>query len=189
MSELVIRKFELKDQKEVIELYGLGMEAYSHIPLYYQVTSKRVYDRIQPGGDIYDVQSRYMIDSGVVGRKKSCMWVAEHEGKIVGMIGAVPSTKYDPNEYVELVRMSVSSASRKMGIGSRLIKVLEDWAKEQGYKHINLYTLQAMFLAIALYERNGYTLAETEKKDIAEEFGFTEPTFINVVHFTKKLFD
>jgi GNAT superfamily N-acetyltransferase len=185
MSSLVIRKFELNDQKEVVELYGQGMEAYSHIPLYYQVTSKRVYDRIQPGGDINDVQSRYMVD--IVGQKKSCMWVAEHEGKIVGMIGAIPSTKYDPEEYVELVRMSVSSKCRKMGIGSRLIKVLEDWAVEQGYKQVNLYTLQAMFLAVALYEKNGYTLAETEVRDITEEFHHTEPTSINVVHFTKKL--
>eukprot|EP01034_Spumella_vulgaris_P022256 gene22256-28369_t len=74
-----------------------------------------------------------------------------------------------------------------MGVGSKLIKTLEDWAKEQGYKHVNLYTLQAMFLAVSLYEKNGYTLAEVEKKDVSEEFGWTEPTVINVVHFTKKL--
>ncbi len=74
-----------------------------------------------------------------------------------------------------------------MGIGSRLIKVLEEWAIEQGYKQVNLYTLQAMFLVVALYEKNGYTLAETEVKDISEEFNYNEPTFISVVHFTKKL--
>lgn len=121
------------------------------------------------------------------GGRKRCMWVAEYDGKIVGMIGAVPSTKYNPNEYLELVRMSVSPTCRNMGVGSKLIKVLEDWAVQEGYKHVNLFTLEKMFLAVALYTRNGYEVKEMESRDVTKEIGAQEQTSINMLHFVKDL--
>jgi len=182
MAELLIRKFEPKDQEQVAELYNVGKDTYSHLPIYRDMLKYRFHERLSPGGDMYDIQSAYMSEDG-----RSCFWVAEFENKIVGIIGAIPSTKFDPLTHVELVRMSVDSTIRRMGVGSRLIRILEDWAIENGYHSVNLYTLGAMSLARSLYEKNEYSLVETEEKDVMELLQLPEPAVINLVHYLKKL--
>ena len=182
MAELLIRKFEPKDQKQAAELYNVGKDTYSDLPIYRDMLKYRFHERLSPGGDMYDIQAAYMSDDG-----KSCFWVAEVENKIVGIIGAIPSTKFNPLTHVELVRMSVDSTVRRMGVGSRLIGVLEDWAKDNGYHSVNLYTLGAMKLARSLYEKNDYSLVETEKKDVSELLQLSEPAVIQLVHYVKRL--
>lgn len=182
MAELCIRKFELKDQKKAAELYNTGKDAYSHLPVYRDVLRYRFHERLSPGGDMYDIETVYMPKD-----ENSCFWVAELDNKIVGIIGVVPSTKYDPVTHMELVRMSVDSTVRRMGVGSQLIKVLEDWCKDKRYHFVNLYTLGAMSLARGLYEKNGYSLVETEKKDVAELLQLSEPAVIDIVHYLKRI--
>jgi ribosomal protein S18 acetylase RimI-like enzyme len=125
-----------------------------------------------------------------------CFWVAvcpgsdEHgpsgQEEIVGCVGCYPSTKFaDDLSTLELVRMSVKEGTRRLGIGSKLIKHVEDYARSIGKTRINLSTLAAMGQAVALYTRNGYT--ELERQDIAiDTLGLSNPV-ITVVHFVKEL--
>ena len=70
---------------------------------------------------------------------------------------APPSSKQPPPLPVaELKRMCVDGAVRRGGIGSALIRHVEDWAAGQGYGAVVLSTAGHMASARALYERNGY---------------------------------
>src|SRR5699024_8098011 len=65
--------------------------------------------------------------------------VAEKNGVIVGMIGMMLGFHYEKNEnYVRIVALVVDSEYRKQGIGEKLIKKSEEWAKEQGANRIAL---------------------------------------------------
>src|SRR5690625_7507004 len=58
--------------------------------------------------------------------------VAEKDGVIVGMIGMMLGFHYEKNEnYVRIVALVVDSNYRKQGIGEKLMKQAEEWAKEQ----------------------------------------------------------
>ncbi len=184
MTDLLIRKFEAADQDELVEIYRSGMNAYADIPVISQCTSWFVDDKLKPGGDMSDVQTHYM-DNNTDGKKR-CFWVAVLDNKIVGCVGAIPSTKYS-EDYVELVRMSVSATCRKMGVGSRMVGVLTEWAKAEGYKNVNLSTLRKMHLGVELYTRNGFTVDKEEEVDVADRFDSTEPLMITVVHFVKPI--
>ena len=185
MSKLIIRQFLPGDQAKLSELYRTGMDVYKDIPIISDCTKWFVDDKLKPGGDVSDVQKHFMETS--VNEKKKTFWVAVLNEKLVGCVGAIPSTKYNPDKYCELVRMSVSAECRKVGIASRMIKVLEDWAREEGYEYVNLSTLQKMQLAVQLYTKNGYTLREEEQHNIMERLKTPEPTFITVHHFEKSL--
>jgi GNAT superfamily N-acetyltransferase len=184
MTDLIIRQFERKDQQEVALLYQSGMGAYADIPIICDCTAWFVKDKLQLGGDMSNIYLHYIQD--LPNRKKRNFWVAELNGSIVGVIGAIPSTKYS-EDCVELVRMSVSPNSRKIGVGSRLIKTLEDWAITEGYKLVNLSTLEKMYLAVQLYTKNGYTLREKESFDAAVSLNLPEPAPVTVNHFVKEL--
>ena len=73
---------------------------------------------------------------------------------------AIPSGCGAIKEYkpgvMEVKRMFVPPAARGKGIASAVIKELEAWALELGYKKCILETGDTMPDAIALYKKNGY---------------------------------
>ena len=57
---------------------------------------------------------------------------------------------------VEIKRMFTNSQFRKKGLGSSIIKELENWAKELGYQKAVLETSKDLTNAISVYEKNGF---------------------------------
>jgi GNAT superfamily N-acetyltransferase len=57
---------------------------------------------------------------------------------------------------IELKRMFVVESKRRMGLAGGMVKELEKWAKELGYKTCVLETGKAQPEAIALYFKMGY---------------------------------
>mgnify|MGYP001244566016 CR=1 FL=1 len=62
---------------------------------------------------------------------------------------------YEPG-VMEIKRMFVPPAARGKGLASVVLKELETWAAELGYKKCILETGDSMPDAIALYQKNGY---------------------------------
>ena len=67
--------------------------------------------------------------------------------------------KYN-QETIEIKRMFVKQSHRGKKISSLLLKELESWAKESGYKTSILETGNRQVAAIALYQKAGYLLTE-----------------------------
>ncbi|WP_245830958.1 GNAT family N-acetyltransferase [Sediminibacillus massiliensis] len=62
-----------------------------------------------------------------------CTFIAEHDGKVAGMVGMMKGLPYEKNEsYVRIVALVVHSVYRNQGIGESLMKAAEEWAKSQG---------------------------------------------------------
>lgn len=101
--------------------------------------------------DLKDIQKSYMTNDG------SHMWVAEWNGKVVGMVGLVHNEGHKPG-VAELQRMSVSSACRRMGIARKLLDELLKHAKEQQFEKLILTTTSAQTPAIRLYKKYGFKL-------------------------------
>ena len=184
MSEIIFREFKEDDQEAVADLYRSGMHGYDHIPLAGPCYAWYVERRLRRDGDMSNIMSVYMQNFP----DRGGFWVAEYERKIVGCIGAVPSTheKYSAG-YVELVRMIVSNDCRKMAVGSRLVTKLEAWAKSVGYTGVYCWTFQALPEANLLYPKCGYFLAEEENFDVSEKLELSQPALIVITLYTKAL--
>lgn len=101
--------------------------------------------------DLLDIDKTYMSNNGCH------MWVAEWNGKIVGMVGLVQNENHKPGT-AELQRMSVSKTCRKMGVASKLLDELLKYAREQRLEKIVLKTTNAQGPAIRLYKKYGFKL-------------------------------
>ncbi len=64
----------------------------------------------------------------------------------------------EPEAYVYLDDLSVTAACRDRGIGTRLIRTAEDYARELGIGHIVFHVEKTNSSAFRLYERLGYTI-------------------------------
>lgn len=173
-----IISFEPRYQAQAVALFAQGLcDSYknsvdAHIA---QAQREFVEDKLQPMGDMHDIQKSFMSDS-----KIKHFWVAVNaDDKVLGIVGASPSTykedldvvygsgeeRISPSEVIELIRMSVSNEVRGCGLGRRLCCTVEQFGRAAGMKKVVLSTLAAMHLAQGLYRHCGYELLFSTKAE------------------------
>ncbi len=89
--------------------------------------------------------------------KRSCYYVIALDDKMVGCGGIAPLTgggKFT----CELRKMFFLPEIRGLGLGRRLLLLLLDEARQRGYKKCYLETLNRMWRANELYQKNGFQL-------------------------------
>ncbi|TCJ17586.1 GNAT family N-acetyltransferase [Flaviaesturariibacter flavus] len=106
-----------------------------------------------PGTVYYDESTDRL--SEVFERPGSCYLVALHNGKVVGGGGIYP-TEGLPEGTAELVKMYLRREVRGIGLGSRIIQSVLDWAGDAGYKQIYLESMPELRKALSTYERFGF---------------------------------
>uniref|UniRef100_A0A8C5LLM6 N-acetyltransferase domain-containing protein n=1 Tax=Leptobrachium leishanense TaxID=445787 RepID=A0A8C5LLM6_9ANUR len=99
--------------------------------------------------DLMDIDKSYME------KKKSCFWVVEFNGRVVGMVGA--QLAEDSDDVMVLKRLSVAKDQRFKGIARSLSTTVIEFAKQQGCKSVTLETSMVQHGAQKLYESMGFT--------------------------------
>jgi len=90
--------------------------------------------------------------------EKDGLWNAVSGDALVGCI-AIAGDR-DPSGNARLRWYIVEPRWQRQGIGSTLIQKAIDFSREAGYNRIYLWTFEGLKEAQAMYERNGFTLAE-----------------------------
>jgi ribosomal-protein-alanine N-acetyltransferase len=82
-------------------------------------------------------------------------WIAEEDAKMAGF--AIADFEWETGGIVAYIQtLEVLPATRGRGIGSELLRLLEDSARERGAKSIWLHVESQNGNAIRLYEAHGY---------------------------------
>ena len=102
--------------------------------------------------DLRDILAHYMVHPG------SNFWVAEIAGEVKGMV----AIQHKDKDAAELRRMSVSSDTRRQGIGKLLLNTVDQFCLKFGYSSIFLSTVSHLIAAKTMYEGNGYLLTNHE---------------------------
>ena len=122
------------------------------IGIYLQLTGWLYINRTLKSGDLKDIEESYM------SIQQSHLWVAELNGRVVGMVGLVHEENFEQGVY-ELKRMYVVPNCRKKGIARNLINELISHAKTYSIKLVILKTTSTLVPAIQLYMKNGFTFS------------------------------
>ncbi len=140
---LHIRPFEPRDQDTVrrLVLAGLG-EHFGWID-----------ETRNP--DLDDIETNYL-------KREHTFIVAEIDGKLVGT-GALLTESQNTGR---IVRISVSQARRRNGIGRALVTRLLSIARQKNFKQVRVATTPGWHDAIELYRRCGFTEYARNDQDI-----------------------
>ncbi|XP_049640522.1 putative N-acetyltransferase 8B [Suncus etruscus] len=101
--------------------------------------------------DLSDISKYYFSEQG------SCLWVAESEGQVVGMVGALPVN--EPalrREHLQLHHLCVDVGYRGQGIGKALVKTVLQFGQDEDYRAVVLNTTIFQPEALALYQGLGF---------------------------------
>jgi len=80
--------------------------------------------------------------------------IAVLDGQPVGMASGVPAEGDDGA--AELISMWVSPAARGRGVADRLVRAVEEWARQAGAGVLKLAVTEGNASAVALYQRRGF---------------------------------
>ena len=94
--------------------------------------------------DVYDIYSSYIEGDGI-------FWVVERDMEVVGM-GGIKISDGAP----VISRVRVMKTERGKGIGTLLLKHMEEYCLREGYKKILVDTENHMVTAVKLYESYNY---------------------------------
>ncbi|KAJ5227415.1 GNAT family N-acetyltransferase [Penicillium citrinum] len=92
-------------------------------------------------------------------------WIAEREGKFLGCIMLVKDRSSD-NNAAKLRLLLVEPSARGLGVGSKLVRLCTEFAREVGYSRIGLWTQTILTSARRLYANEGYKIIKTEEHSI-----------------------
>lgn len=88
------------------------------------------------------------------------IWVAERDGEVLGVVAVAPSVA----GFMELKKLYVAAKLRGTGAGSRLIALVENFARDRNAAGVHLWSDTRFELAHAVYEHKGYRrLPETRE--------------------------
>ena len=104
--------------------------------------------------DVYDIYSSYMEGDGI-------FWVVERGMEVVGM-GGIKISEGAP----VLSRVRVRKTERGKGIGTLLLRHMEEYCLREGYKKILVDTDKKMVTAVKLYESYNYCRIREESEEI-----------------------
>src|SRR4030065_619773 len=109
--------------------------------------------------DLDDINKYYLLNNGA-------FIIIEDEGKIIAIGGLLKIN----SRCVEITRMRVKYEYQRSGIGNRLLKHLEQIAKEKGYNELYLDTSSKQIAAQRLCEKNGYKKYKTVKEKMLDVY-------------------
>jgi len=95
---------------------------------------------------------------------KDCIFVAELNNVVVGYISI--NVFNDNLRYLYIDDFCVDKDFRNKGIGTKLLSMVENYAKEIGIGDICLHVEKTNVLAKNLYDRNGYSVFKVERTKV-----------------------
>lgn len=89
---------------------------------------------------------------------RECGWIAERNGERLGCIFCVRLTE----DIAKLRLFLVLPECRGTGLGHRLLQACMGFARERGYRRMQLWTHESHRAACALYRKTGWQLVRSE---------------------------
>jgi RimJ/RimL family protein N-acetyltransferase len=93
------------------------------------------------------------------------MLVAEHEGQLVGYLGAMGGD-FHRNHHSVHIFLGILERFTGQGLGRQLLEETEQWARRQGLHRLELTVMRHNARGLALYQKMGFAIEGTKRDSL-----------------------
>lgn len=152
-SEITIREIREEDAAEYLELAR-------------RLDRETRFMMLEPGERSFGVDQQRQRIRSVLEMDNAVMLIAEHQGRLVGVLGASGGI-YRRNRHSVHIFIGVLQAFAGRGLGTRLFEALESWARSRPEIHrLELTVMTHNTRAIGLYQKMGFTIEGTRRHSL-----------------------
>jgi RimJ/RimL family protein N-acetyltransferase len=101
-------------------------------------------------------------------RDNQLMLVVEHEGQLVGYLGAMGG-EFHRNHHSVHIFLGLLERFTGQGLGRRLFEETEQWARQQGLHRLELTVMAHNTRGFALYQKMGFEIEGTRRHSLKVE--------------------
>jgi len=195
MDGLDIRKYRREDSESVVALIRSGLVANADLlPEEHRGFVDMLrgligqYVDAACADDLADIATTYDVDESESKELVGGFWVvARRDSAGTGgdkVLGTV-ALRARPKRTAELLRMSIDPSLRGVGMGQRLVGLVEKHAKDRGFEKIVLSTLNIFKPALSLYRKCGFAHVESTPLPVPDLE--VDPNVVCVVLYEKSL--
>jgi RimJ/RimL family protein N-acetyltransferase len=95
-------------------------------------------------------------------RKNQVIFVAEHDGRLVGYLEAMGGM-FKRNRHCAHIVIGILQAFTGQGIGTQLFVEVERWARQMGITRLELTVMTHNQAGVALYKKSGFEIEGTKR--------------------------
>lgn len=110
-------------------------------------------------------------------QKRGLLVVAQVNGKVVGM-GHLTKGKWEKNRHVGFLGIVILTDFREIGIGTAMTDYMMRWARQERLEKISLSVFSTNKRAIRLYQKFGFELEGTIKRQYKIEGEYVDELFM-----------
>jgi RimJ/RimL family protein N-acetyltransferase len=118
---------------------------------------------LEPGERTASVAEQRARIEELLRRDNSTIFVAEHDGQLVGYLGA-EGGYFKRNHCNVYIVVGILKSFSGQGLGTRLFIMLEEWARQRHLHRLELTVMTHNQAGIALYTKRGFTIEGTRKQ-------------------------
>ena len=141
---ITIREIQINDAEAFLELNK-------------QLDEETKFMMLEPGERDATVDAQVNRIRGFTEHKNSTLLVAQSESKLIGYIVAMGG-QYKRNTHKAKIVIGIIQNYVGQGVGTRLFKQIEEWAKQTGLHRLELTVMKHNERGIALYKKVGFRI-------------------------------
>jgi RimJ/RimL family protein N-acetyltransferase len=146
---MIIRKVRIEDVEQLLHLRM-------------QLDNETQFMLFEPGERNIDLNEQRRQLEDTLSQEKQMIFVAEHNGKLVGYLAAIGGKVLRTRHSAEIV-IGILQEFTGQGIGTQLFMAMEQWARQQQLHRLELTVMAHNTAGIALYKKQGFEIEGTRR--------------------------
>jgi ribosomal protein S18 acetylase RimI-like enzyme len=146
---ITIRKVKEEDTEGIVSLLK-------------QLDKETIFMALEPGERQTTIEEERLLIKNVLASDNSMIFVAGKGGQIVGYLGAQGGKVRRAHHRIYLM-IGMLQQYTHQGIGMQLFREMENWARENKFRHLELTVMTNNQAGLALYKKMGFKIEGIKK--------------------------
>ena len=138
-------------------------DAEQFLRLCLQLDEETQFMLLEPGERNTSVEQQRKQIEDVLSRENQMIFVAEHDGQLIGYLSAT-SGYYKRNRHNAEIVIGILQDFTGQGVGTQLFMAMEEWARQKQLHRLELTVMTHNKAGVALYKKRGFEVEGIKRR-------------------------